>query len=206
MLLQVVCNLIEPILHSKYPAITLEEQAISIPLQILCLAIFDSILVHMLNTVRLPPPFRASESAHDMSAARCAPWRVHANLFRVFLCHGALFLLLLVELSVQITFLLLFVLIGDHAHVVLGVSLLWCIISAPSCRAECADRKSKIVELLGERATCCSGCFSALVCSFQFIWSARDRFRQRLGAHAQVWGSYPIHSARLFMDGHTLVV
>mmetsp|Transcript_3630 Transcript_3630/g.8334 ORF Transcript_3630/g.8334 Transcript_3630/m.8334 type:complete len:669 (+) Transcript_3630:248-2254(+) len=48
---QVVCKMIEPILHSKYPAITPEEQAISIPLQILCLAIFDSILVHMLNTV-----------------------------------------------------------------------------------------------------------------------------------------------------------
>ncbi len=46
-----MCKLIEPILHSKYPAITQDEQEISIPLQLLCLAIFDAILVHMLNTV-----------------------------------------------------------------------------------------------------------------------------------------------------------
>ena len=48
---QVVCNLLSPILRSKYPAITKEEQAVSVPLQILCLAILDSILVYMVNHV-----------------------------------------------------------------------------------------------------------------------------------------------------------
>jgi hypothetical protein len=48
---KVVCRLIEPILRSKYPAITADEQAVSIPLQILCLALFDATLVYLLNTV-----------------------------------------------------------------------------------------------------------------------------------------------------------
>jgi len=36
---------------SKYPAITTEEEAISVPLQTLCVAIFDAILVNMMNTI-----------------------------------------------------------------------------------------------------------------------------------------------------------
>ena len=48
---QIVCSLITPILRGKYPAITEEEQAISVPLQILCLAVLDAIFVHMLNEV-----------------------------------------------------------------------------------------------------------------------------------------------------------
>jgi hypothetical protein len=35
----------------EYPSITTEEEAISVPLQTLCLAIFDSILVHMMNQI-----------------------------------------------------------------------------------------------------------------------------------------------------------
>ena len=46
-----IYQLMAPILKAKYPDITIEEEAISIPLQTLCLAIFDSILVHMLNHV-----------------------------------------------------------------------------------------------------------------------------------------------------------
>jgi hypothetical protein len=46
-----VYQLMAPILKAKYPDITPEEEAVSIPLQTLCLAIFDSILVHMLNQV-----------------------------------------------------------------------------------------------------------------------------------------------------------
>ena len=46
-----VCSMIPPILRGKYPAITEEEQAISVPLQVLCLAILDAILVHILNAV-----------------------------------------------------------------------------------------------------------------------------------------------------------
>ena len=48
---QLVCELLSPILRSKYPAITVEEQTVSVPLQILCLAILDAILVHMVNIV-----------------------------------------------------------------------------------------------------------------------------------------------------------
>jgi hypothetical protein len=48
---QLVCSLIGPILRTKYPAITPEEQAISVPLQLLCLAILDCIFIHILNTV-----------------------------------------------------------------------------------------------------------------------------------------------------------
>jgi hypothetical protein len=48
---QLVCSLIGPILRSKYPAITVEEQAISVPLQILSLALMDAILIYMLNRV-----------------------------------------------------------------------------------------------------------------------------------------------------------
>lgn len=44
-----VRDMLSKISHSKYPAISVEEEEISIPLQTMCLAIFDSILVHMLN-------------------------------------------------------------------------------------------------------------------------------------------------------------
>jgi len=44
-------QMIQPIKNSKYPAISVEEEAISIPLQVLALAIFDGVLVHILNTV-----------------------------------------------------------------------------------------------------------------------------------------------------------
>ena len=43
--------LIEPICRSKYPAITTAEQDISVPLQILCLAILDAVFLHILNSV-----------------------------------------------------------------------------------------------------------------------------------------------------------
>ena len=47
-----ICRLIGPLLRSKYPAVTPEEQAISIPLQILCLAILDAIFIFVLNSVQ----------------------------------------------------------------------------------------------------------------------------------------------------------
>jgi hypothetical protein len=48
---QFVYSLIEPIRGSKYPAITADEEAIGVPLQILCLAILDSIFIHIVNRV-----------------------------------------------------------------------------------------------------------------------------------------------------------
>jgi len=47
----IAAELLGPIKRAKYPAITEEEEAISIPLQTLCAAVFDSILVHIVNTV-----------------------------------------------------------------------------------------------------------------------------------------------------------
>lgn len=48
-------QLLQKIKKSKYPDITEEEEADSIPLQTMCGAIFDSILVHMMNTVATSP-------------------------------------------------------------------------------------------------------------------------------------------------------
>eukprot|EP00005_Dracoamoeba_jomungandri_P000734 CAMPEP_0174256650 /NCGR_PEP_ID=MMETSP0439-20130205/5864_1 /TAXON_ID=0 /ORGANISM="Stereomyxa ramosa, Strain Chinc5" /LENGTH=502 /DNA_ID=CAMNT_0015339363 /DNA_START=150 /DNA_END=1658 /DNA_ORIENTATION=+ len=45
------CELLQKISKAKYPAITPEEEDISIPLQTVLLAVFDSILVHMIETV-----------------------------------------------------------------------------------------------------------------------------------------------------------
>ena len=44
-------ELLQPIERSKYPDISAEEAAVSIPLQALCLAIFDAILVHMMMQI-----------------------------------------------------------------------------------------------------------------------------------------------------------
>ena len=44
-----IYELFQPIKQSKYPSITTDEEKISIPLQTMALAIFDGILVHMLN-------------------------------------------------------------------------------------------------------------------------------------------------------------
>lgn len=48
-------QLLQNIKKSKYPDITTEEEADSLPLQTMCGAIFDSILVHMMNTVSTSP-------------------------------------------------------------------------------------------------------------------------------------------------------
>ena len=46
-----IYSMIPLIKKSKYPSITEEEEAVSIPLEMMCLAIFDSILVHMMKQV-----------------------------------------------------------------------------------------------------------------------------------------------------------
>jgi len=46
-----VRSMLSKIKNAKYPAITLEEEAISIPLQAMAGAVFDAILVHMMNTL-----------------------------------------------------------------------------------------------------------------------------------------------------------
>ncbi len=44
-----IYKMFKPIKKSKYPAITTDEAAVSLPLQTLCLAIFDATLVHVMN-------------------------------------------------------------------------------------------------------------------------------------------------------------
>lgn len=44
--------LLRPIRRAKYPAITEAEEAISIPLSCLCIAVFDAILVHLLSEIQ----------------------------------------------------------------------------------------------------------------------------------------------------------
>jgi hypothetical protein len=47
-------ELLQPIKKAKYPEISEKEEADSLPLQTMCGAIFDAILVHMMNTVSKP--------------------------------------------------------------------------------------------------------------------------------------------------------
>jgi hypothetical protein len=47
-------ELLQPIKQAKYPDITDQEEKDSLPLQTMCGAIFDAILVHMMNTVSDP--------------------------------------------------------------------------------------------------------------------------------------------------------
>lgn len=46
-----ISSMISKIKRSKYPTITAEEEEISIPLQTMCAAIFDAILVYMMNKI-----------------------------------------------------------------------------------------------------------------------------------------------------------
>lgn len=46
-----ILDLIQTIKKSKYPTLTEQEERVSLPLQTVCLAIFDSILVNMMNTI-----------------------------------------------------------------------------------------------------------------------------------------------------------
>mmetsp|Transcript_15531 Transcript_15531/g.17906 ORF Transcript_15531/g.17906 Transcript_15531/m.17906 type:complete len:586 (+) Transcript_15531:46-1803(+) len=49
-----IYSMLKPIKKSKYPEITEQEEIDSLPLQTMCGAIFDAILVHMMNTVSEP--------------------------------------------------------------------------------------------------------------------------------------------------------
>lgn len=45
------CDMLVPIQRKKYPAVTEEEERISVPLQTMCMAIFDCILLHLVSTI-----------------------------------------------------------------------------------------------------------------------------------------------------------
>lgn len=46
-------EMLDPIPRSKYPAVTPSEERLAIPLQVICQAIFDAVLIHLMN--RLSP-------------------------------------------------------------------------------------------------------------------------------------------------------
>ena len=48
---QLIFSLVGQIQRSKYPAVTIDEQAMSIPLQILCLAVLDAIFLYIVDSV-----------------------------------------------------------------------------------------------------------------------------------------------------------
>lgn len=51
---KLIYTMLQPIKKAKYPDITEQEEKDSLPLQTMCGAIFDAILVHMMNTVSTP--------------------------------------------------------------------------------------------------------------------------------------------------------
>eukprot|EP00756_Hemistasia_phaeocysticola_P004452 Hpha_TRINITY_DN12823_c0_g2::TRINITY_DN12823_c0_g2_i1::g.24250::m.24250 len=53
---------IVPLSHKKYPAVTPDEEKVSVPLQILCLAVFDAVTVYMMNQVD-PEKWEAKRAA-----------------------------------------------------------------------------------------------------------------------------------------------
>ena len=55
-------ELLQPIKKAKYPDITEQEEKDSLPLQTMCGAIFDAILVHMMNTVTAPDVWQPLKS------------------------------------------------------------------------------------------------------------------------------------------------
>jgi len=59
---QIPYQMLQPIKKAKYPDITDEEEAVSLPLQTMCGAIFDAILVHMMNTVSEPTVWQPLKS------------------------------------------------------------------------------------------------------------------------------------------------
>eukprot|EP00316_Scyphosphaera_apsteinii_P000891 CAMPEP_0119322314 /NCGR_PEP_ID=MMETSP1333-20130426/57818_1 /TAXON_ID=418940 /ORGANISM="Scyphosphaera apsteinii, Strain RCC1455" /LENGTH=537 /DNA_ID=CAMNT_0007329509 /DNA_START=125 /DNA_END=1738 /DNA_ORIENTATION=+ len=61
------CEMLTKIKKAKYPAIDEAEEEISIPLQMLCQAIFDAILLHMVNSVS--PGSKWQQLKLDMLAA-----------------------------------------------------------------------------------------------------------------------------------------
>lgn len=52
-------KMLQPIKRAKYPDVTEEEEKVSLPLQTMCGAIFDAILVHMMNTVSDPATWQS---------------------------------------------------------------------------------------------------------------------------------------------------
>lgn len=65
-----ICHLLDAIKKAKYPAVTTEEETISIPLQLVCMAAFDGVLVHLVNLL-------APNKWHDVKTSMVAA--LHVN-------------------------------------------------------------------------------------------------------------------------------
>jgi len=82
-----VCALLQPIKRAKYPAVTEEEEAISLPLQMLCQAIFDAVLVHVMNSCAAA----AGIDWHALKLKLCGALVVNkqANVIKILADQGA---------------------------------------------------------------------------------------------------------------------
>eukprot|EP01047_Picozoa_sp_COSAG01_P009319 COSAG01_NODE_381_length_17848_cov_10.220338_7_plen_171_part_00 len=67
-----VFTLLNPITRSKYPAVTEQEEQISLPLQTLVQAIFDAVMVHMMTTI-------ARDTWQGLRATICAALNVRKS-------------------------------------------------------------------------------------------------------------------------------
>jgi len=78
---KLVCTLLGRISRAKYPALSEEEEAVSIPLQVLALAIFDAILVHLVDASAAASGIRWQ----DIKVKLCTALVVHKqeNVLRV---------------------------------------------------------------------------------------------------------------------------
>jgi len=79
------CSLLAPIRKAKYPAITEDEEAVSVPLQCVCLAIFDAVLVHMLGAVSPDGHWQSLKEAICEATFR----KKNENIIRVLQRYGA---------------------------------------------------------------------------------------------------------------------
>ena len=72
---KVPAAMLSKIKQSKYPALTAEEEAMSIPLQLLCEAIFDAVLLHIVSACSPDGKWQVGEyrpHTRRESSARCA--------------------------------------------------------------------------------------------------------------------------------------
>jgi len=69
------CHMLEPIPRSKYPAISEKEERLAIPLQILCQAIFDAVLVHLMHHCSPDGTWQVVKSQICQNLYRCKAQR-----------------------------------------------------------------------------------------------------------------------------------
>jgi len=66
------CELLSPIPRAKYPALSEAEEAMSLRLQTVCLAVFDAVLVHLLKSLMEPKAEEEEKAAEGEKAADAA--------------------------------------------------------------------------------------------------------------------------------------